>query len=657
MNTRDDRSGRGCSRERRAGRRTEPGQMDCSRPLTRRSVLPFCPQAIAMTVPMFFSTLSMILQYMTPYAMNVITRLLTPRPPDYYHREIVFEKITTHWGSEVHGRDQRNNILQKAISLYLNEITVQYRDAKLNLVALKEKGTRDQESWTMQYGTTADQLKAYKVTTVPQENQWIEIDEGLFFMKGTDNHDEDRGDPNKGSMNNGDNRREYNKEKICFHFRTALPNGDEVINAWIEKAFEWYVDEMEKLQDNSRYMYVLAPDATSLSNNDSQDDNQRKYKRYKLSEEKTFSALFFPEKEQLLKLMEHFQAKTGKYEIEGYPHKLGLLLHGPPGTGKTSLIKAMAIHTRRNIVSVNLSRIKTNQELMDIVFDQSFAVGGEDMPVKLSFKDIIFVMEDIDAASEIVKRRETKTKKKNKKKALTTTITRQVTKKAEDASGKESKEEEEEEEEEVVENKPSLLEEEEEEDEKKDKEAQEAEQVTTIKHQTTYDSKVNDDDTEPDKEMPTMEDLEALATMMMSGGSEGEGKGKKASSIFSRNDKLDLSGLLNVLDGVVDCPGRIVIMTTNHPEKLDPALIRPGRVDKMLLLDYIKQEQCEEMVKHYFGLMLTDEQKEQLQEVFDQPIPVNFTPATIEQICAEHETIDDFIEALSAKLPAVLPKM
>jgi hypothetical protein len=42
--------------------------------------------------------------------------------------------------------------------------------------------------------------------------------------------------------------------------------------------------------------------------------------------------------------------------------------------GKTSLIKAMAQHTGRNVVSIPLARIETNQELMDIVFDQSFAV-------------------------------------------------------------------------------------------------------------------------------------------------------------------------------------------------------------------------------------------------------------------------------------------
>ncbi|ROT34909.1 hypothetical protein SODALDRAFT_381884 [Sodiomyces alkalinus F11] len=45
------------------------------------------------------------------------------------------------------------------------------------------------------------------------------------------------------------------------------------------------------------------------------------------------------------------------------------------------------------------------------------------------------------------------------------------------------------------------------------------------------------------------------------------------------NSRLSLSGLLNVLDGVASQEGRVLVMTTNHIEKLDKALIRPGRVD------------------------------------------------------------------------------
>lgn len=69
---------------------------------------------------------------------------------------------------------------------------------------------------------------------------------------------------------------------------------------------------------------------------------------------------------------------------------------------------------------------------------------------------------------------------------------------------------------------------------------------------------------------------------------------------MSKYDKLDLSGLLNVLDGVVDCPNRILIMTTNHPEKLDPALIRPGRIDKIIYLGYLQPPEAKEVYLPYF---------------------------------------------------------
>merc|ERR1719335_1790215 len=65
-------------------------------------------------------------------------------------------------------------------------------------------------------------------------------------------------------------------------------------------------------------------------------------------------------------------------------------------------------------------------------------------------------------------------------------------------------------------------------------------------------------------------------------------------------DSLNLAGLLNVLDGVVDTPERILIMTTNHPERLDPALIRPGRIDKKILLGYMNSDNVIKMIEHYF---------------------------------------------------------
>jgi len=68
----------------------------------------------------------------------------------------------------------------------------------------------------------------------------------------------------------------------------------------------------------------------------------------------------------------------------------------------------------------------------------------------------------------------------------------------------------------------------------------------------------------------------------------------------SDQTRISLSTLLNMLDGVNASEGRIVFMTTNHPEKLDPALIRPGRVDLKLELKNASARQASALYKRFF---------------------------------------------------------
>lgn len=51
-----------------------------------------------------------------------------------------------------------------------------------------------------------------------------------------------------------------------------------------------------------------------------------------------------------------------------------------------------------------------------------------------------------------------------------------------------------------------------------------------------------------------------------------------------------LSEVLNSIDGISDTHGRILVLTTNNPEKLDDALLRPGRIDLSLELGYVTPE-------------------------------------------------------------------
>eukprot|EP01100_Stratorugosa_tubuloviscum_P014119 TRINITY_DN737_c7_g1_i1.p1 TRINITY_DN737_c7_g1~~TRINITY_DN737_c7_g1_i1.p1 ORF type:complete len:217 (-),score=74.57 TRINITY_DN737_c7_g1_i1:69-719(-) len=63
---------------------------------------------------------------------------------------------------------------------------------------------------------------------------------------------------------------------------------------------------------------------------------------------------------------------------------------------------------------------------------------------------------------------------------------------------------------------------------------------------------------------------------------------------------VTFSGLLNALDGVASSEERILFMTTNHVERLDPALIRPGRVDLKVKIDLATPYQLSEMFVKFF---------------------------------------------------------
>ncbi|KAJ7632818.1 mitochondrial chaperone BCS1 [Roridomyces roridus] len=64
---------------------------------------------------------------------------------------------------------------------------------------------------------------------------------------------------------------------------------------------------------------------------------------------------------------------------------------------------------------------------------------------------------------------------------------------------------------------------------------------------------------------------------------------------------VTFSGLLNALDGVASGEERIIFMTTNHLERLDPALIRPGRVDFSALIDNASPAQARELFQRFYG--------------------------------------------------------
>ncbi|KAL4810010.1 BCS1 N terminal-domain-containing protein [Aspergillus unguis] len=73
-----------------------------------------------------------------------------------------------------------------------------------------------------------------------------------------------------------------------------------------------------------------------------------------------------------------------------------------------------------------------------------------------------------------------------------------------------------------------------------------------------------------------------------------------------RGANVTFSGLLNALDGVGSAEERIVFLTTNHVERLDEALVRPGRVDMTVRIGELTRSQVTSLWERFYGNLDTD---------------------------------------------------
>lgn len=199
-----------------------------------------------------------------------------------------------------------------------------------------------------------------------------------------------------------------------------------------------------------------------------------------INTKKRFDTLKFENKEYILNILQKFKDDTLYPSHLALDNKLGIILHGPPGTGKTGFISCLANYLDRNVLIVNMNTIKTCSELDSIFFKDT----AED-------NNYIYVFEEFDSMKCVLRR--------------------------------------------------------------------DIEEYTKANNTTT----TNDN---------------SYLMMLMSEKSKSEDIMNIHKEQQNKlNDTLTLGYLLQTLDGIQSCNGRVIIATTNYPERIDSALLRPGR--------------------------------------------------------------------------------
>lgn len=329
-------------------------------------------------------------------------------------------------------------------------------------------------------------------------------------------------------------------------FSTSLRVSD--LRAWIDDVHRHYVYEKSNRLGNRTYFFnELAADVPRQLDPVTKQpvvrlDMAPKHLTFTMNEfqtTKSFRNVYGSHVAELRERLDLFVNHPEWYVDRGIPHTLGILLHGIPGAGKTSTIKAIAHDTNRHIFNITLRTTTTQKQLANLFYNETVTVNdgqGSTQTYKIPLNRRIYVLEDVDCLSSVVLDRG---------------------------------------------------------------ENPFAQQQTNS--------------TEP-----------------------------------PAGDAITLSFLLNLLDGVLESPGRILVMTSNFPERLDAALIRPGRIDVKIRFDRIGCAFIREMVEHFYNTTI---------QPTDIPVCLEgaFTPAEVmESLCTHFKDWRAAVQALTERVTPTL---
>jgi SpoVK/Ycf46/Vps4 family AAA+-type ATPase len=110
--------------------------------------------------------------------------------------------------------------------------------------------------------------------------------------------------------------------------------------------------------------------------------------------------------------------------------------------------------------------------------------------------------------------------------------------------------------------------------------------------------------------------------------------------VQNKNDKLNLGFFLNLIDGVLETPGRILILSTNYPERLDRALVRPGRIDMKIHLERCSRQMVRDILQHYYDDYVFDE------DIVNSLWEKEITPAELYQFCFKFVQYKTMVETI-----------